>query len=112
MAEIVERAQLGKRLTYFKKDDYPLLAQNFSQIEGVQVLKVHWLNNSLAQFIENQQLQVFYCFRDVIVSSINKGWLEHNPKVIKKATIKYINEFNKWKLLILRKFHLLLIFMT
>ncbi|WP_124980937.1 FkbM family methyltransferase [Nonlabens xiamenensis] len=99
VSKLVETDNLGIRIPYFKIEDFSKIKNKYSSYSGLKVIKVHSFNDEILRTIVDENAIVFHCYRDVrdvIVSSIKKGWIKQNDDEIENATHTYLNEFYKW----------------
>ncbi|MDC7995722.1 FkbM family methyltransferase [Altibacter sp. HG106] len=99
VAHLVEQAGVGKRITYFKPEAFPDVIQEHAEYKGMKVIKSHSLTPTLQDQIKKGNAKVVHGYRDVrdvIVSSMNKGWIQENEEHILKATNDYLRTHDQW----------------
>jgi len=98
ISKIVEESGSGIRLPYYKPEDHNLLHDKYSEIKGIKVLKTHVITNDLKKILKSEKVIIFHCYRDVrdvIVSFINKGWINKNIDEMIAVSVNYINDYNE-----------------
>lgn len=111
ISKLVEVSNTGIRIEYSKPENFPKLKEENKNENGYKVFKTHVLTDEIkVEILENKSF-AFYSFRDirdVIVSSISKGWISQENKSIRNSTLDYLKEYEKWMevkdQLVLRKY--------
>ncbi|MAT90655.1 MAG: hypothetical protein CMC35_08170 [Flavobacteriaceae bacterium] len=99
MANMVEIAGVGKRLSHFDSKEFPAVKEAESTYKGFNVFKTHGLTAELAREVNQGNAIVIHCYRDVrdvIMSSINKGWIKEQNDTVQHATKTYLQEHEAW----------------
>jgi len=100
ISNLVEKSGLGKRIPHFKTQEFSRVKNEFSSFDGYKVIKIHAYDSVILQLIESDKAIVFHCYRDirdVVVSFINKGWIDHNINEIEKTVYSYLKELSSWE---------------
>ncbi|MEH6764504.1 MAG: FkbM family methyltransferase [Aequorivita antarctica] len=100
ISKIIEESQKGKRLTHFKPEEFIKVKEQNSDYKGFKVFKTHSLSDEIKYEIKNDNAIVFHCYRDirdVVVSYINKGWINGNQTSIIDTVNNYLNEHDIWQ---------------
>ncbi|MEM6517336.1 MAG: FkbM family methyltransferase [Bacteroidota bacterium] len=100
IARIVEIAKKGLRIPYFNPSDFPKIKLDYQDEKKIKVFKTHSLTDEIKDELNENNAIVFHSYRDirdVVVSAINKGWLDRNESSIRKFVLNYISQFYEWK---------------
>ena len=97
ISKIVEVSNSGIRIPFHKQENHYLIQEKYSNIKGYKVIKTHVITDEIEKLIQSEKSIVFHCYRDirdVVVSYINKGWINKNLEDISKISQSYIDEYN------------------
>lgn len=96
VSKIVEVSNFGIRVPFHKQENHHLIKEKYSNIKGYKVIKTHTITEEIKKLIQSEKSIVFHCYRDVrdvVVSFINKGWINKTIEDISKITQNYIDEY-------------------
>lgn len=98
-ARIVELTDTGIRIEHHKPEEFGDLKEQLIHEKKYKVFKSHVLTEEIENEIRSGNAKSLYCFRDirdVVVSYLNKKWINRNKKEIEKLVENYIVEYDKW----------------
>jgi FkbM family methyltransferase len=99
LASLVEESGTGKRISHFKQDEFAAVKEKHQNYSGFKVIKSHILSDELKNEIISGHAKVFHSFRDirdVIVSYINKGWIDGSMSSITRSVGEYLKDYDTW----------------
>jgi FkbM family methyltransferase len=97
-SEIVELKNKGSRQEHCVPGQFPALYKDVASIPGFKVFKTHELTAEMLEIIEKKEGVALYTFRDirdVVVSNLKKGWIEHTQPAIEKYVEEYVAYHNR-----------------
>lgn len=99
ISRIIEVTNQGKRITHFRPEEFRYVKGINKDYNGYKVIKTHVLTDELMNEINNKNAIIFHTYRDirdVVVSYINKGWVNKKSANIVKCVSNYLNEYTNW----------------
>jgi FkbM family methyltransferase len=97
--ELVERLGIGKRIKYYKPNEFPEAQESEKEYKGFKVFKTHVLTDSIKkEFLEGKAVGLYSYrdIRDVIVSLMHKNSVIYSEDDIQQIAEDYMYHYSEW----------------